>query len=148
MRNKGFTLIEVMLVLGIISIFFSFSLINVGGYRKLTNKIDSEILSNSILNFINNSREYCRDNKIRGHIYINSDSELLNDSMTLNCGAEQVDKISLPQGFTMEKNEMPKKILINSNGKITPCTIKFSDREGELHKITICVGTEYVEIKS
>ncbi|MCT8976048.1 type II secretion system GspH family protein [Clostridium sp. CX1] len=148
-KNKGFTLIELVLVTGIISLLFTFSLVNLGGYRKITSKIDSEILSNSILNFINNSKEYCRDNEIRGHIYFNSDNNSLNNSMTLNCGSEQVNKLLFPEGFVLEKERMPEEILIDSRGiTASSCTIKFSDREGKIHEISMCVGTEYVDIKN
>jgi len=143
-KSKGFTLLELILVLGMISIFFSFSLINIGGYRKLNNKIDVELFSNSLLNYINNSKEYCRDNGISGYIYFDSERNLI----TLNCGIKQISSLPLPDGFSLKEVILDNKIKITKTGTTgSSCTIKFKDREGESHDITMCVGTEYVQIK-
>lgn len=144
-ENKGFTLIELVLVLGIISIFLSFSLINIGAYRKLTNKVDEEIFSNSLLNFINNSKEYCRDNGTGGYIYFNSD----NNVITFNCGLKQIYRISLPEGFIMNKVRTDNRIQIDNRGiTADACTINFKDREETMHSMSMCVGTAYLEIKN
>lgn len=143
-KTKGFTLIELVLVLGMISIFLSFSLINIGGYRSLINKIDVELFSNSLLNYINNSKEYCRDNGIGGYIYFDIETDMI----TLNCGIRQISKLPLPDDFRLKEVGVDNKIKITNIGTTgSSCTIRFIDREGELHDITMCVGTEYVQIK-
>ena len=143
-KSKGFTIIELVLVIGIISVFLSFSLINASGYRKLNNKIDVDFFSNSLLNYINNSKEYCRDNVERGYIYFDSERDLI----TLNCGIKQINTLPLPDGFSLNDVRSDNKIEITNMGTTgSACTIKFRDREGELHHITMCVGTEYVDIK-
>lgn len=143
-KNKGFTLIELILVLGIISIFLSFSLINIGGYRKLNNEIDVDLFSNSLLNYINDSKEYCRYNNTGGHIYFDSERNLI----TLNIGIREINKLALPDGFSLKEVGKDNKIKITNIGTTgSSCTIKFKDRKGETHDITMCVGTEYVQIK-
>lgn len=144
-KNKGFTLLELVLVIGIISIFLSFSLINIGAYRKLTNKVDSEIFSNSLLNFVNNSKEYCRDNGVGGYIYFNSDNSVI----TFNCGLKQIYRIALPEGFIMNKVRADNRIKIDNRGiTADACTVNFKDREGTMHSMSMCVGTAYLEIKN
>lgn len=144
-KNKGFTLIEMLVVIGIIATFLSFSLINFGAYRKLTNKVDSEIFSNSLLNFINNSKEYCRDNGSGGYIYFNCD----NDVITFNCGLKEIYRLPLPEGFEMNKVRDDNKIQIDNRGiTADACTINFKDREGTMHSMGMGVGTAYVEIKN
>lgn len=143
-KSKGFTIIELVLVIGIISVFLSFSLINASGYKKLSNKIDVDFFSNSLLNYITNSKEYCRDTDKSGHIYFDSERGLI----TFNCGIRQVNDLSLPDGFSLNDVRSDNKIKITNMGKTgSSCTIKFRDREGKLHCITMCVGTEYVDIK-
>lgn len=143
-KNKGFTLLELILVLSIISIFFSISLINIRGYRKLNNKIDVELFSNTLLNYINNSKEYCRDNGVGGYIYFDIERNMI----TLNCGIRQINNLSLPDDFSLKQVGLDNKIKITNIGTTgSSCTIQFIDREGETHDITMCVGTEYVQIK-
>lgn len=143
-KNKGFTILELTLVLGIIAIFLSFTLINVGGYRKLSNKIDVELFSNSLLNYINNSKEYCRDNGVSGYIYFDSERNLI----TLNCGIKQINSLCLPDGFRLEEVLLDNRIQLTRIGTTgSSCTISFIDRQGGSHDITMCVGTEYVQIK-
>lgn len=143
-KNKGFTILELMLVLGVISVFLSFSLINLGGYRKLNNKIDVELFSNSLLNYINSSKGYCRDNRVSGYMYFDSERNLI----TLNCGPKEINSLCLPEGFKLKEVLTDKKIKITKIGTTgSSCTIKFIDRQGESHDITMCVGTEYVQIK-
>jgi prepilin-type N-terminal cleavage/methylation domain len=143
-KNKGFTLLELVLVLGITSIFLSLSLINIRGYRELNNKIDVELFSNSLLNYINNSKEYCRDNSIGGYIYFDLERNII----TLNCGIKQISSLPLPADFSLKQVGADNKIKITNIGTTgSSCTIKFMDREGEPHDITMCVGTEYVQIK-
>jgi len=143
-KNKGFTFIELILVIAMISVFLSLSLINIGAYRKLNNKIDVELFSNSLLNYINNSKEYCRDNEIGGYIYFDSERNII----TLNCGIRQISSLPLPDDFSLREVGVDNKIKITNIGTTgSSCTIKFKDREGESHDITMCVGTEYVQIK-
>jgi len=143
-KRKGFTLIELVLVLGMISIFLSFSLINITAYRRLNNKIDVELFNNSLLNYINNSKEYCRDNGTTGYIYFNSERNII----TLNCGVRQISSLPLPADFSLKEVGVDNKIKITNIGTTgSSCTITFEDREGESHDITMCVGTEYVQIK-
>lgn len=140
-KNKGFTLIELILVLGIVSVLLSFSLINIGGYRKLNNKIDTDFFSNSLLNYINNSKGYCRDNNIGGYIYFDIERNLI----TLVCGIREINNLPLPDGFNLQESGRENKIIITNIGTTgSSCTIKFKDRQGETHNITMCVGTAYV----
>lgn len=143
LKSKGFTLIELMLVLTIISILLSYSFINLTGLNTLQNDIEGETFGNVMVNFINNSREYCRDNDIRGYIYLDEDKS----ELTLNCGLEEIHKMKLPDKFILAIGKKGRKMEINSAGKITdPCTIRFKDRRNN-HRITVSVGTTYVDFK-
>lgn len=143
-KKKGFTVIELLIVIGMISILFSCSLVNFGGYNKLQNRIDVDIFSNSLINLINNSKEYCRDKNIGGYLYFDTEKNFV----CLNSGTQRVYKLELPDKFTLNIVRPGNKIKIDNRG-ITEdaCTIQYKDREGEMHCITMCVGTAFVEFK-
>jgi prepilin-type N-terminal cleavage/methylation domain-containing protein len=144
LKSKGFTLIELMLVFTIISILLSYSFVNLGGLNKLQNDIEAETFGNVMVNFINSSREYCRDEKTGGHIYLDDDREVL----TLNCGLEEIRRLSLPNKFTLKIGRAGKRINIDNRGMTEDaCTIIFKDKKGKIHYVTICVGTAYVDFK-
>ncbi|WP_368487847.1 type II secretion system protein [Clostridium sp. BJN0013] len=144
-KSKGFTLIELILVIGLFSMLLSFSLINMGAFSSIKNKIDVDLTGNRIVNFINNSKLYCRDKgKQGGYIYFN----VRDGNITFNSGLTEISKMELPEGFTLNQVSDDNKIKIDSRGiTADACSIKFKDRKGELHCLTMCVGTAYVEFK-
>ena len=56
-RKKGFLLIELVLVIGIISIILSIGIISFKFLRKYENQISIEHYSNEIVNFINYNKK-------------------------------------------------------------------------------------------
>ncbi|MFL0196878.1 type II secretion system protein [Clostridium sp. WILCCON 0269] len=144
-KVKGFTLIEVLLAISLFSILLSFSLVNLGTFSSIKNEVDVDLTSNRIINFINKSKLYCRDkSKEGGYIYFNVSSQ----NITFNVGLQKIFKMELPDGFTLNAVGNDNKIKIDHRGiTADACSIKFRDRKGELHCITICVGTAYVELK-
>ncbi|AZV56095.1 type II secretion system protein [Clostridium sp. AWRP] len=144
-KKRGFTVIELLLVLSIFSILLSFSLVNLGTFSNLKNKIDVDLTNNNILDFINKSKTYCRDEKEEGG-YIYFDTK--NNEITFNVELGEIFKLKLPEGFVLNRVREDNRIKIDNMG-ITEdaCSIKFKDRKGEMHCITMCVGTAYVDIK-
>lgn len=144
LKSKGFMLIELVLALTIISILLSYSFINLTGMNTLQNDIEAENFGNVMVNFINNSREYCRDKNISGYIYFDNDRK----NLTLNCGLEEIAKLHLPDKFTLAIGRSDKKIQIINDGEIVGATkITFIDRKGKIHHVTVCVGSAYVDFK-
>jgi prepilin-type N-terminal cleavage/methylation domain-containing protein len=144
-KRRGFTLLELLLVISVFSVLLSFSLINSGLFSKIVNDIDVDLTNNNIIDFINRSKIYCRDNKREGgYIYFDGSSE----SITFNMGLDEIFSMKLPEGFILDKVRDDNKIKIDNRG-ITEdaCSIKFKDRRGKIHCLTMCVGTAYVEIK-
>lgn len=144
-KVKGFTLIEVLLAISLFSILLSFSLVNLGTFSSIKNEVDVDLTSNKIINFINKSKLYCRDkSKEGGYIYFNVSGQ----NITFNVGLQKIFKMELPDGFTLNSVGNDNKIKIDNRGiTADACSIKFRDRKGEMHCITICVGTAYVELK-
>ena len=143
--RKGFTIIELMVTLSIVCIFLSYTLMNMKGYTQISNDIDVNYSENKIVNFINMSRQYCKINDTRGHIYFVPSL----DEVWFLSNTQHSDRFYLPEGFTLNPiNLSTGYITIDQRGfTANACTIKFSDRKDKIHSITICVGTAYVEIK-
>ncbi len=65
-HKKGFTLIEIMFFMSLCIIVFTVSFTKISGYNKIKNNIAVDETGVSLVNFINNSREICREEKKAG----------------------------------------------------------------------------------
>lgn len=142
--KKGFTLIELIIVISILSIIFSYSLVSLGAISNLENKIDVDIFDNKLLCFINRSKVYCREKQVGGDIGFN----LNRRNITFNNGIQEIFKMDFPENFDIVSSTNRHIITINDRGIVkNACSIKFKDRKGNMHCITICVGSFYAEVK-
>ena len=159
-RYKGVTLIELIITLSLLSILLSFSFISINSLKNYENNIDIDYCNNSILSLIDNAKLYCKKENSSGHIQL----DLGRNEMTFYCDNKKIEEYILPKKFILYNiNSEYKRIRININGMTidgtgldgmttngvttNACTITFRDRKNELHKITIRVGTNYVEVK-
>jgi prepilin-type N-terminal cleavage/methylation domain-containing protein len=168
-RDKGVTLIELIITLSLLSILLSFSLLSINSLKNYENNIDIDYCNNSILGLIDNSKLYCKKENSSGYIQF----DLVSNEITFYCyskqgqkaqQAQKIEKYILPRKFTIYNiNSEYNRIRISINGMIIDgtgidgmttnsvttdsCTITFKDSRNSLHKITIRVGTNYVEVK-
>ncbi|WP_055667673.1 prepilin-type N-terminal cleavage/methylation domain-containing protein [Desnuesiella massiliensis] len=144
MKNKkGFSLIEVLICLSLISVISAIFYIPIKTFIKLKNNCSIEVNNLSIHNFINNSRLYCVTNENIGYIAFNFSENY----MYFVANNKTQEKLYLTNGNKLDyvnKNFIyfDKKGFTND-----ACTIQYKDLEGKLHKITIAVGSANVEIK-
>lgn len=145
MKKKGFTLIEVIVVISIITTLFGYSLISFKSFSNVENDVDVQIFGNTLVNFIINSKKYCRDNNVSGYIYFITNI----NTAQLCCNTKLISSIKLPKSFSdLSVNIKGGKIFIDNKGfSGDACTIKFKDKKGGMHYTTICVGSSYVEFK-
>lgn len=145
MKKPGFTLIEVLAALSIMTIVFGCSLINVKNYTAICNRMDAEVFGNSLVNFIVSSKKYCRDNNTGGYIYFLAGK----NTIQLTCNSSVVRKIRMPEGFSdLYINRTVSYIYLDNKGFTSDaCTIRFKDRKGVAHYITVSVGTANVYFK-
>lgn len=143
--KRGYTILETLFVVAVIIISFSTSIILVNIGKRIVNENNYQSTSIEIVDFINSSKRYCRENGIPGYIICDT----ANNSVKFICNTHLVYKFYLPKGFKIDNlNTNNGTILINSRGiSGSACTIKYEDANGELHLITMRVGTSYVEIK-
>ncbi len=146
-KNKGFTLIEIIVVMAIVSIISTIVFLEIKSYRSLKNHIDAEYFNNEIVDFINYGRHDCIINECDGHIIFQRN----NNMVEFYENSELKDKIDIPVGFSITSNDVTtgdNLIYINNTGVVTtPCSLMYTDRNENLHIVTIGVGTANVEIK-
>nr|WP_254903552.1 prepilin-type N-terminal cleavage/methylation domain-containing protein [Clostridium tyrobutyricum] len=144
LKKSGFTLIELMIVISIISVIFSFSLIKFNGFNSLKDRIYVDELNNKILSFIVKSKMYCKDRDSSGYIRFDQN----NNNIIYYNNLTRVYKMNLPEEFKLSINTEDNKVHINNDGMIQNAfSIKFQDGKGEMHCITVNVGTFYADIK-
>lgn len=145
--SKGFTLIEIIVVMSIISLITSITFIQLKNYKDLRNEIEVKRFNCEVISFINELRVQCMLKESFAQISFLKGSNEVKAYEGVNLKA----RLSLPSGFVIKDNSVitsDKLIYINSNGMITtPCSLKYSDRRGKSNVITIGVGTAYAEIK-
>lgn len=145
--RKGFTLIEIILVIAIMSIVSGVSALSVRYYKTVNNSLDADYYCNAVVNFINNSKMYCRENSCSAIVNFNKEK---NEIKLVN-GLKVVNKLTLKDkitlfSFTGRVNNTY--IVINSEGYSNDAfTIILKDNNSIKHEITMRVGTAYVKIK-
>ncbi|MDF2504036.1 type II secretion system protein [Clostridium sp.] len=144
---NGFTLIEVLVVMTIISIVTSITLIEVKNYKTLKNEIEVKNFNSEMISLINVVRGQCILRESFAQILFEKGK---NEVITYE-GKSIRNRLKLPLGFEIKENNVTNGnnlIYFDSRGMIsTPCSLKYSDRNGKKHVITIGVGTAYAEIK-
>lgn len=140
MKKKGVSLIELIIALGVMSIFIASTIIVSSFIINTKNKVDVDYCNTSIINFINNSREYCRGRNVSGEIVAS------NNKVCLGVGNQTRDTFYFPKGFKMKKGSL---ITVDNQGFIgNDYVIEYYDRKGNKFKITITVGNRHVQIET
>ncbi|MEK6264640.1 MAG: type II secretion system GspH family protein [Clostridium sp.] len=145
--RKGFTLIEMIMVIAIMSIVSGVSVLSVKYYKTVNNSLDADYYCNAVVSFINNSKMYCRKNSCSAIINFDKGK---NEIKLVN-GIKVVNKLMLKDkitlfGFTGRVNNTY--IVINSQGYSNDAfTLILKDNNSKKYEITMRVGTAYVKIK-
>jgi prepilin-type N-terminal cleavage/methylation domain-containing protein len=146
-KVKGFTLIETVIVMSLISIITAIIFIEIKNYRDFRNELDAKYFDNEILYLINEGRHTCMLNEEPGEIMFNEN----NNKGGFYQGVVLKDRLNIPDGFVILDNTVNTSdhlIYIDDNGVIsTPCSLEYIDRTQKIHTITIGVGTAYAQIK-
>ncbi len=146
-NKKGFTIIELLVVLTIIITVSSIALYEIKNYNNFLNEIDVNNFNDEFLSFTNFARLESKSNESSSQILFSvSDNEI-----GLYEKGQLISKLTLPYGFKASKNTVNTTdglIYIDEAGAITTsCSLQYIDREGKPQTITIGVGTNYVNIK-
>lgn len=145
MMKKGYTLVELMIVICVGMIICSIAIYSIRNFDKLSNNTSNEFACFSLIAVINHGKQFCRVKESSGKISFN----LIKGEIYFYCNDKFIERYSLPKGFILyDINNLTKEIHIDRQGVTSDaCTITYKDISKKLHHITICVGTGYAEIK-
>ncbi|WP_195987718.1 type II secretion system protein [Clostridium sp. D53t1_180928_C8] len=138
--KKGYTLIEVILVLAIITILILPTLNIAKSYKDITSRIKGKGIMTEISNLISYSKYYCKHNESYGEIEINNNEGKIIFKDTSEKGTV-VKSISLQDGFKFTSNN---RLDINKLGHIKSDTIRIIDKDGNVYRVTIATGIDTV----
>lgn len=145
--KAGYTLVEAICAVSIVIITASLGITAVKSYNGLKNQLECKYVNNQILNFLNNSRDYCKSSNLEGKIFADASSNRLIFYKSMD---KYIDQFYFPKEFKLYPiNSSHGEIRIDHDGMISDsCTIEYTNlKKGPSHKITICVGTFNAKIK-
>ncbi|MCR3760239.1 type II secretion system protein [Clostridium felsineum] len=144
-NKKGYTLIEIICAAAIVLILSSVVVMSIKSYKDIRNEIEIKYVNNEMINFINNSRNYCIDKNVVGKLYFDRE---LNCVMFYKDSQTTIDRFVLPEDFKLQPLiTSDGSITIDNKGSINACSILYKDNREKTHIITVCVGTGNVQIK-
>lgn len=145
--KRGYTLIELIVVLGILSIIMAIIYPNLMVYHNKRADVDLQYTVDEIIQFINAGKIYARS--IQGISNSNIMIKFSNEKILMNKGTSTVKSIKVPN--TIKKivlSDGINSLEINRFGEIRKAkSINIYDFRGRYETITIKVGTSYVSRK-
>ena len=144
--SRGFTLIEIMLVMSIMGIIGGCSVVSVRYYKTMKNKVEVDYYRNAVVSFINNSKMYCRQNSCSATITF----DIIGNEMKLHANTKLINKLILSDKVTLCEviGRRSNSDIVNDDKGYSndSCTIILKDNNSVEHTITMRVGTAYVKI--
>lgn len=148
--KRGYTLVEVLCVLMLLSIGISMALYSIEYVVKTTNKVNKLNIVNSIIEFIDNSKLCCKVAQNSGTIYYFTNGNYL--EFRLQNKSSYQSRVYLTEDTAVENiNTSTGYISINNEGIIVQgCTINFNKGlvyDKKKHSVTIYPVTGFIELK-
>lgn len=136
--RRGYTLMELIVVLGILSIITLLCYPSVKVYEDSRLKMEMEYTVEGVIEFINCGKAYARNKKSTVRIRV------LYNRLVMISGSKNINEFIYSD--VVKELQIPGKVLeINSNGQITTATtITLFFRSGEAQNITAKAVTSYV----
>ena len=146
--KKGFTLVELIVVLSLILIISSFSFISLKSFLETKNKIKTKEFLYEIEDMISYGRSYCINNNISGRFVIVENENT--QELIFEIGKGVIRKAEYDKTLEVyEKNKvypLSTAINIESDGSITSKTIYLRNKNNEKYKISITPITFLINI--
>ena len=141
--KRGYTLIELIIVLAIIAILMLPTLNISKSYREVIGRVKRKSTMNEISNLLSYSKYYCRHYDSYGVIEINSNEGKITFKDTSE-KSKIIKTILLEEGFKFTSNNS---FDVSKIGHILKSdTIRIIDKEGKVYRVTISTGVDTVNI--
>lgn len=140
--KRGYTLIEIIIVLTIIAILMLPTLNISKSYIETIRRVKGKSIINEISNLISYSKYYCRHYDSCGLIQVNSSEGKITFKDTSK-KSKAIKSIVLEDGFKFTRNNS---LSINKIGHIQSDTIRIIDKGGKVYRVTISTGVDTVNI--
>jgi prepilin-type N-terminal cleavage/methylation domain-containing protein len=149
-KRRGFTLIEIITVIGILSIFFSIGIVGIKTFKERYKQIEIKSFFYEMMDMLSYGKCYCVSNKISGNINFIDNNDCL--QVYVVADTKVVKTIGLRKILKLkpfDNGEEVKKISLNINqsGYVEPTTIKLINESSEIFKITVQVGGNVMIVK-
>lgn len=146
-RKKGFSLIELIIVLSMMSIMVPSIALLISFIQSSNEKAEIQYVNSTLLAFVARSRECCKYEESLGYIEVNKSK----GRIYLSINNEEVDGFNLPKGFTIYYPEVSggnNIIAIDRDGYIKNAgKLRYKDKKGGTYYLSIGVGNSYAEIQ-
>lgn len=148
--KKGYTLIEIIIVLSIIAVISSITMVNVVKFKEKIDIIEFNSMANEVKSLLSFGKSYCRKNKVAGQILVGSDRKTITFEVTnndfpitktikLNNDIEIGSNFNVSSSLTSNSNNITDEGYIKSAGTIT-----LTHKSKKRINITISVGNDIV----
>lgn len=146
--KKGYTLIELIIVLAIISLISSIAMVNIIKVKEDLEVIEFKNSANEVKSLLSFAKSYCRKNKVPGQILIGADKKtivfevsdknyLFKKIVILSKNIEVGSNFKVSSSETSSNNNVTDEGYIKSAGTIT-----LSYKNNKKIKITVSVGND------
>ncbi|MGG7143667.1 pilus assembly FimT family protein [Clostridium nigeriense] len=148
--KKGYTLIELIIVLSIIAVISSITTINIVKFKEKIEIIEFNSLANEVKSLLSFGKAYCRRNKVSGQILVGSNRRTITFEVTnkefpitktirLNKDIEVGSNFKVSSSITSDNNNITDEGYIKSAGTIT-----LTHKSNKRINITVSVGNDII----
>lgn len=143
---KGYTLIELVVVLGIICIICFIATVSIKALKKIENDINRQVTIQEVQDMLTYAKLYCVNNKVTGNIYANAKT---GEYRFFSCKeTRRRNRVKGDMKIIGIYESSDNSITINANGEAYAGAILLADKSGKVTRISIRVGFFYDEIKN
>ncbi|MGG7058670.1 pilus assembly FimT family protein [Clostridium nigeriense] len=148
--KKGYTLIELIIVLSIIAVISSITTINIVKFKEKMEIIEFNSVANEVKSLLSFGKAYCRKNKVSGQILVGNNRKTITFEVTnkdfpitktikLNKDIEVGSNFKVSSSITSDNNNITDEGYIKSAGTIT-----LTHKSNKRINITVSVGNDII----
>ena len=148
MKQRGFTLVELLSVIGIMLILISISLLGINGYTKIKKEIGIQTSFYEMEDKILLAKEECKNRKTKGEIHLKTEDK--ETSIILQCDDGLYKEYLLGNGIMLINpydetyENIIRTINVSDKGHLSAGTIDIIYLSGGYYKLKIRVGVDLV----